>query len=333
MLKRIWYEKRTHSLSLLLIPVGWLYCLITNFRRWAYSSGLFHSNKLSVPVIIVGNISVGGTGKTPLVIWIIDFLKRQGWKPGVISRGYGGKAGKLPQEVGIDSDPALVGDEPVVIARHTSCPVYVSPDRFAAGKALLANNECDIIVCDDGLQHYSLHRDFEICVIDGKRRHGNGRCLPSGPLREAQSRLRSVDAIVCNGAKADGEFSMVFEPVEIKQVKGSSSKSFEDFMDEKVHAVAGTGNPDRFFEALRDQGLNIVEHPFDDHYKYKRSDFDFGDKNPVIMTEKDAVKCTGYAQDNHWYLSIVAKLPEIFEHRLVNLLKQNLELVRDKPYG
>ncbi len=320
--KQLWYESNSHPLSLLLAPVGWLFCLITFLRRRAYSSGLLHSNKLPVPVIIVGNISIGGTGKTPLVIWLVDFLKKQGYKPGVISRGYGGQATEWPQSVSPESDPSQVGDEPVVIARNSACPIYVSPNRFEAGKALLKDNDCNIIICDDGLQHYSLHRDFEICVIDGSRRHGNGRCLPSGPLREPRSRLQTVDAIVCNGADVAGEFLMTFEPVQIKQLNGNGLKSFADFEAEKVHAVAGTGNPDRFFDTLRDQGLSIDEHPFEDHYQYHSSDLNFGDNKLVIMTEKDAVKCREFAKNNYWYLLIAAKLPKIFEQRLVNMLKE-----------
>ncbi len=321
MWKSIWYESNTHPLSLLLAPVGWLFCLITFLRKRAYSSGLLHSTKLSVPVIIVGNISIGGTGKTPLVIWLVDFLQKKGYKPGVISRGYRGQATQWPQRVERDSDPAQVGDEPVVIARNSGCPVYVSPNRIEAGKSLLEDNDCDIIICDDGLQHYSLHRNFEICVIDGKRRHGNGRCLPSGPLREPRSRLKSVDAVVSNGADVTGEFFMTFEPVMIKQVNGHGIKSINDFKTEEIHAIAGTGNPDRFFDTLRGQGLSITEHPFEDHHTYCSSDFDFGDKKMVIMTEKDAVKCREFAKEYHWYLSIKAILPDIFEQRLANMLK------------
>ena len=316
---QIWYEN--HPLSLLLIPFSWLFCLVSLLRRQAYSSGFLHRNKLTVPVIIVGNISVGGTGKTPLVIWLVKFLKKQGLKPGVISRGYGGQSEEWPQNVDSDSNPLLVGDEAVVIAKNTDCPVVVAPNRFEAGKLLLDQNDCDIIVSDDGLQHYSLHRDFEICVIDGERRHGNGRCLPAGPLRERQSRLKSVDVIVCNGVEVPGEFYMAFEASQIKQVNGSESRSFREFRAKNLHAVAGTGNPGRFFETLRKLDLNIIEHPFEDHYNFKATDFEFGDNAEVIMTEKDAVKCRDFANNNHWYLPIEATLPKIFEQRLINMLK------------
>ena len=322
-LEQIWYGNKFHFLSFILIPLAWLFCLISSLRRHAYSSGLLQSNKLPVPVIIVGNISVGGTGKTPLVIWLVKFLIKQGFKPGVISRGYGGQAEHWPQQVLPDSDPLLVGDEPVVIANNTDCPVYVAPGRFEAGKRLLENNDCDIIVCDDGLQHYALHRDFEICVVDGKRRHGNGRCLPAGPLRESRSRLKSVDAIICNGADVSGEFYMQLDPVKIRQVKSDDSRSFEKFETKNIHAIAAIGNPDRFFDTLRDLGLNITEHAFEDHHIFKSEDIEFGDNKQVIMTEKDAVKCREFANDHHWYLSVEAKLPEIFEQRVINMLKIN----------
>ena len=262
-------------------------------------------------------------GKTPLVIWLVKFFIKQGFKPGVISRGYGGQAEHWPQRVVPDSDPLLVGDEPVVIANNTNCPVYVAPDRFEAGKHLLENNDCDIIVCDDGLQHYALHRDFEICVVDGKRRLGNGRCLPAGPLRESRSRLKSVDAIVCNGADESGEFYMKLEPVKIRQVKSGDSRSFEKFETQNIHAIAAIGNPDRFFDTLRDLGLNITEHAFEDHHIFNSEDIEFGDNKQVIMTEKDAVKCREFANDHHWYLSVEAILPEIFEQRVINMLKIN----------
>lgn len=317
---QIWYKN--HPISFLLIPFGWLFRLISFLRRQAYSSGLLHINKLVVPVIIVGNITIGGTGKTPLVIWLVRFLKKQGFKPGVISRGYGGQAEQWPQQVDPDSDPLLVGDEAVVIAKNANCPVVVAPNRFEAGELLLQNNDCDIIVSDDGLQHYSLHRDFEICVIDGKRRHGNGRCLPAGPLREPESRLRSIDAVVCNGVEVSGEFHMTFEAIQIKQVNGHDSRAFTDFNAEAVHAIAGTGNPDRFFDTLRDLGLSIIEHPFEDHYNFKSLDINFEDNAEVIMTEKDAVKCRDFANNHHWYLPIEAKLPKIFEQRLNNIFKK-----------
>lgn len=317
--EKVWYENSI--LSLLLLPLSWLFCLVTMTRKWAYTNRLLNTSKLPVPVIIIGNISVGGTGKTPLVIWLVKFLQHKGFKPGVISRGYGGLADHWPQEVTPGSKPEQVGDEAVVIARNIDGPVFVSPDRYEAGKSLLENYDCDIVICDDGLQHYALHRDIEICVIDGKRRHGNGYCLPAGPLREPKSRLKSVDAIINNGTDIVGEFSMRIKPIQMNQISGNITKSIETFKNATVHAIAGTGNPDRFFEALREQGLKIIEHPFDDHHNFTSSEINFRDRKAVIMTEKDAVKCQDIADENHWYLSIEAKLPEIFERRLQNLLK------------
>ncbi len=321
-LEQIWYQAKSHPLSLLLAPFGWIYCLTSVLRRKFYQSGLLHSEKLPVPVFIVGNITAGGTGKTPLVIWLIQFLEKQGLNPGIISRGYGGKAKDWPQEVSEESDPVLVGDEPVVIARNTQSPLYVAPDRVEAGKRLLQQHNCDIIVCDDGLQHYSLHRDFEICVIDGTRRHGNQRCLPAGPLREPVSRLHTVDAIVCNGSGFTGEYRMRLELLGIRQIRGTGTKTFEDFREQKVHVVAGIGNPKRFFDSLRGKGLDIIEHPFPDHAAYRAEDFNFSDHYPIIMTEKDAVKCVQFAEDHFWYVAVEAVLPETFEFRLSKKLKE-----------
>ncbi len=320
---KIWYETPHHPLSLLLLPLSWLFRGVARLRRQAYSNGLLRSHKLVVPVIIVGNISVGGTGKTPLVIWLAKFLQDQGFKPGIISRGYGGQSQEWPQQVHADSDVMQVGDEPVVIVRQTGVPLYVSPDRFEAGSRLLAEQDCDILISDDGLQHYSLQRDFEICVIDSQRRHGNGRCLPAGPLREPTCRLNSVDAIVCNGGEFEGEFSMYFHAVNILQVSGNESRSINDFQNETVHAIAGIGNPDRFFESLRMQGLKLIEHAFPDHYVYQAADLTFNDNKPVIMTEKDAVKCLTFSNLNLWYVSIEAQLPKIFEQRLQHMLKDH----------
>lgn len=318
----IWYGK--HPISLILTPLGWLYCLIAMLRRYAYSSGLLHSSKLPVPVIVVGNISVGGTGKTPLVIWLVKFLREQGYQPGVISRGYGGQAEKWPQNVTTESDPFEVGDEPVMIARQINLPVVVAPDRVAAGQTLLREADCDIIVCDDGLQHYSLQRDFEICVIDGSRRHGNGRCLPAGPLREPVSRLKSVDIIVCNGCEKPGEFPMTIKAGKLHSVCGVlQAESINQFKGRQVHAIAGTGNPQRFFDLLTDQGLIIDVRTYPDHHTLSKTDISFADDLPVIMTEKDAVKCTHFADERHWYLPVEAEMTDSFKQRLMNMLKRN----------
>lgn len=280
---------------------------------------LLQTRRLTVPVIVVGNLTVGGTGKTPLVIAIVKCLQRAGYRPGIISRGYGGKAHSWPQQVRPDSDPVMVGDEPILIARHTGCPMAVGPDRVAAGRSLLQHADCDILVCDDGLQHYALWRDVEILVVDGVRRFGNGFCLPAGPLREPTHRKEQVDFVVTNGTTVNREYSMSYQgDTLVNLARPEISRPLTDLVEQRVHAVAGIGNPTRFFSALRRARLNVEPHAFADHYAYQQSDLDFDDDAPVIMTEKDAVKCQRFVQDNFWYLPIEAQLNAEFETRLLN---------------
>lgn len=320
LLERIWYRPH-HPLSLLLAPLGWLNMLLVALRRRGYREGFFHSVSLPVPVIVVGNISIGGTGKTPFVIWLVHWLQRAGYRPGVVSRGYGGKAASWPQQVRPDSAPDLVGDEPVLLARHCRCPVAVGPDRVAAAHALLEHHDCDILVADDGLQHYALVRDLEIAIIDGDRRHGNGRCLPAGPLRERPARLLDVDIIVCNGRPQRGEFSMTLAGRHVHRVGDSGTVRPLGSFKGQVHAVAGIGNPDRFFRQLRRQGLEVIEHPLPDHHPIVPGDVTFDDGLPVLMTEKDAVKCEPFADDLHWVLPVEAELAPQLDIRLRNMLK------------
>ena len=291
-------------------------------RRMGYASGLLPVQQVAVPVIIIGNITVGGTGKTPLVIWVADYLKKNNFHPGIISRGYGGMARHWPQQVRPDSNPGMVGDEPVLIARRTGCPVAVSPDRYKAAVELLEHKQCDILICDDGLQHHTLARDIEIAVVDSVRRFGNGRCLPAGPLREPISRLQSVDIVVSNGRPEHGEYQMEIVSGSFHSVADPDKEVDKDvFKNSTVHAVAGIGNPLRFFSQLRRSGIRIIEHKFPDHYRFQRADIQFGDDLPVIMTEKDAVKCSEFADGKHWYLSVDARMNPIFEHRFSKLLK------------
>ena len=207
-----WLEKRWYSTStpLLLLPFEWLFRLLVLLRRLAFRLGLKPSYALPVPVIVVGNISVGGTGKTPLVVWLVSLLRKAGYHPGIVSRGYGGKAERWPQQVRPDSDPQTVGDEPVMLAQRCACPIVAAPDRVAAAKLLLKHTKCDLIITDDGLQHYRLKRDIEIVVVDGERRFGNGHCLPAGPLREPQSRLAEVDFVIANGLAGRGDLVRYF---------------------------------------------------------------------------------------------------------------------------
>lgn len=320
--EELWYGQ--HPFSLALAPLGWAVAGYATLRRQAYQTGLLRVRRLPVPVIVVGNLTVGGTGKTPLVIWLTEFLKRQGYKPGIVSRGYGGDAEHWPQQVRPDSDPVTVGDEPVLIAQRCLCPVAVGPKRAEAAEALVEHSGCDIVVSDDGLQHLALGRDIEIALVDGVRRYGNERCLPAGPLREPLRRLRSVDIVVSNGLASRGEFSMKYLALPLRGLRNESvTCTLDDLQGEAVHAVAGVGNPERFFHTLRTHGLRLQEHAFPDHYAFSPGDIRFDDDLPVIMTEKDAVKCRRFARPEHWYLPIEADLPQTFEHRLLSLLKRN----------
>ena len=320
-LEKIWYGK--HPAGVLLAPLSGLYRMVIWFRRAAYASGLFSRYRAPVPVIVVGNLTVGGTGKTPLVIWLAKYLQTRGHKPGIISRGYLGRAKSWPQQVRADSDPAMVGDEAVLIARRTKLPVAVGPNRADNVQALLRYADCDIIISDDGLQHYRLHRDVEILVVDGVRRFGNGKCLPAGPLREPISRLREVDLIVNNGIAGRGEFKMQTKASRLHSLDGSASpRALAEFAGQAVDAVAGIGHPERFFDLLRAAGLRAMKHPYPDHHAFQLSDLQFDQSSPIVMTEKDAVKCERFKLSNAWFLPIEVELPQVFEHRLQAALEE-----------
>ncbi len=307
-LQRHWY--RVTWLHLLLLPASLLFRCLSATRRVLYRCGILASIKLPVPVIIVGNITVGGSGKTPLTLWLAQQLITHGWHPGIISRGFGG-SGNSPQAVFPESHPGIVGDEPVLMAQRGLCPVWVGRDRPAAARSLLqANPQCDVILSDDGLQHYRLQRDVEIAVVDGVRRFGNGFLLPAGPLREAATRLRKVDAIVVNGGTAaSSEYLMQLHGVQFYNLRDHGrAAAAADFHARPVHAVAGIGHPERFFAHLRLLGLTPLTHPFPDHHRYSAADLDFGDDTPILMTEKDAVKCLAFASDKCWVLRVDAQL-------------------------
>lgn len=320
-LERCWYSTRA---PLWLLPAEGLFRLLAVLRRLAFRSGLRRSRRLPVPVIVVGNISVGGTGKTPLVVWLVQLLRKAGYRPGIITRGYGGAAQRWPQQVRADSDPHMVGDEPVMLARHCACPIAAGPDRVEAARQLLKHGHCDVIVSDDGLQHYRLQRDIEIVVVDGARRFGNGHCLPAGPLREPLSRLKQVDVVVANGEALVGEVSMMLSPRGLRRLDDDTQCcGFESLAGESVHALAGIGNPDRFFSMLAAQGLTVIEHPFPDHHRFTPEDLAFADRLPIVMTEKDAVKCRAFADERMWYVPVEARLPDTLALRLLQMLKQS----------
>jgi tetraacyldisaccharide 4'-kinase len=306
----------------LLTPLSLLFRLLVGLRRMAYRKGLLRSHRIAAPVIVVGNITVGGTGKTPLVAWLAGYLRQQGFKPGIIARGYGGKATSWPQQVRVDSDPAVVGDEAVLLAGMTGCPMAVAPDRVVAAEALIKYNDCDLVICDDGLQHYALQRDIEIIVIDGVRRFGIGFMLPAGPLREPVSRLQEADLVVVNGIGGPREYPMKLKTGDLHNLLDVNvTKKLSDFRDRKVHAVAGIGNPERFFQSLRQSLRHVEEHAFPDHYRYRAIDLRFDDDAPVLMTSKDAVKCRRFASGNEWYLPVMAEMSNDFQKRLNALLE------------
>ncbi len=318
--ERLWYGERRYA-ALALLPFAWVYAGLMRCRRCAYRRGLLRTHKLPVPVIVVGNLSVGGAGKTPLVLWLTHFLASRGYRPGIVSRGYGGRSAAWPRAVTAASDPREVGDEPILLARRGAAPVAVDPDRHRAARFLLENYGCDILVSDDGLQHLALARDIEIVVIDGARRFGNGLLLPAGPLREPLSRLRDADILVSNGATTVGAVTMHYRAGNLRRVCDDAEIGAEEAAREQpIHAVAGIGNPERFFADLRLSGFQVIAHAYPDHYSFTDGELEFGDALPVIMTEKDAVKYNKYAGARHWYLPIEAELPDDFGARLMDLL-------------
>lgn len=291
-------------------PLALLYGLLTGLRRVLYRWGVLRSVRLPVPVVVIGNLTAGGTGKTPVTIAIAESLRRRGYTPGVVSRGYGGSQ-KEPALLDDSPDPAVVGDEPCLI-RASGVAVAVGRDRPAAAKLLIAAG-CDVVIADDGLQHYALARDVEICVIDGVRRFGNERLLPAGPLREPLSRLEQMDFRICNGgAVAPGDTPMQLQGGQVSALVDGQSKPIADFTGQDVHAVAAIGHPQRFFASLRSQGLQVIEHPFPDHHAFVPADLAFNDDRPVLMTEKDAVKCRLFAQPHWWAVPVRAVLPQAF---------------------
>jgi tetraacyldisaccharide 4'-kinase len=299
-------------------PLAALYGRVVAFRRGLYRTGRLQSVRLSCPVIVVGNLTAGGAGKTPLALALIEALQQRGYRPGVVSRGYGGSQ-REPTLLSKVPDPAEVGDEPALI-RATGIPVAIGRDRPAAAQ-LLVDAGCNVLIADDGLQHYRLARDIEICVIDGERRFGNGKLLPAGPLREPLNRLDKVDFLICNGGSAKpGEIPMQLRGGILRALLDGHEQSLVSFAGARVHAVAGIGNPERFFASLSSLGLQVIPHPFADHHAFTAADLAFGDGLPVLMTEKDAVKCRAFAQADWWSVPVKAELPATFYDALCTRL-------------
>ena len=308
-------------LAWLLWPVSVVFQVLVFFRRTFYAIRLFKSRQAGIPVIVVGNLTVGGSGKTPLVIWIAEFLKSQGWSPGIVSRGYGARLDE-PRAATVAADAAEVGDEPILLSRRSGCPVWVGADRVqVAARLRAAHEDVNVLVLDDGLQHYAMRRDVEIAVVDA-RGFGNGFLLPAGPLREPRSRLRGVDAVVSHASPVKG-FGMTLQGDLVHRMTDARERQpLKAFAGQRVHAVAGIGDPNRFFLHLGKAGLKVVPHPFADHHPFTARDLEFGDDAPVLLTEKDAVKLRSVARPGWWVLPVSAQLDPAFGTWLLGKLDE-----------
>ena len=317
-LHRIWYEGA--AAYRVLLPLSGLYWVLITMRRCLYGMGILGRHRAIVPVIVVGNITAGGTGKTPIAIWLCRELRDRGFSPGIVSRGYGGSRSSTSMRVDSASDPEVVGDEPVLLARRAECPVVVDADRARAAQ-MLVDDGVDLIIADDGLQHYRLARTYEICVIDGSRGLGNRRLLPAGPLRETINRLAEVDQVLINGRMSETnealsvveqnaiEFELVAN--EVTRLNGSLARSIDRFAGTTVHAVAAIGNPSRFFDMLRAHGMQVIEHAIRDHARLTINDLKFGDDFEILMTEKDAVKLDDVRSDKYWTVPVEVRIDPV----------------------
>lgn len=332
-LQRVWYERAPLPLFLVFVPLSFLFALLAALRRWAYRIGVFRSVRLSRPVVVVGNITVGGTGKTPLVIWIADYLQARGCKVGIVTRGYGGDAQSWPQDVLSSTPPERVGDEAVLLASRTNAIVVAGPDRVAAARRAIERG-ADVVLSDDGLQHYRLARDLELAVVDDARGLGNGWLLPAGPLRERKSRLSAVDLIVrtCRTARVPGaderQVFALHELTDAVNLMSGERRALAAFSGSRVHAVAAIGHPEAFFSMLGEQGVSVDPRPLRDHAPITQADVSFGDDAPVLMTEKDAVKCRGIASERHWAVRLGVRFSESDERKLRTLLDRLIDASR-----
>ena len=339
-LTKLWY--RDTAGPSLLQPLSWLYATAIRVRATAYARRWLTTHHVDKPVVVVGNLTVGGTGKTPLVIWLARRLTERGLRVGIVSRGYGSEAAGTPRQVNETSNWQDVGDEPLLLYRGTQCITLIGRDRVAAAQALVTRG-VDVIVSDDGLQHLRLARDCEIVVIDGTRGFGNGRMLPAGPLREPVSHVADADVIVINGAAEHSSLRRVGSSIEAGPIEARAlqmtllpgdavrldgrepPRSLEAFRGRSVHAVAGIGNPARFFRDLGARGLDVIEHAFPDHHPYTAQDLSFGDDLPVLMTEKDAVKCASFADPRLWSVPTTATFSEAQARELLDHVMRKIE--------
>ena len=327
-LSSAWYQG--HPALILLRPLEWLYRWVVQRKRRAFLAGEGDIYRAPVPVLVVGNVTVGGTGKTPMILWLIEHCRARGLRVGVVSRGYGATPPQLPWRVRADDAASDAGDEPLLLVQRSGVPLVIDPQRARAVQALLAQEPLDLILSDDGLQHYRLARDIELVLVDAARGLGNRRCLPAGPLREPAERLAEVDAVLRNGAAADGEegYALQLRPSALVNLRSGERVGLEYFPPgQQVHAVAGIGNPQRFFNTLEALNWRPIAHPFADHASYSPEALQFSPALPLLMTEKDAVKCRTFASADWWYLAVDAQPSPAF----VAWLDQRLD--RLQPAG
>lgn len=320
-LTSIWYSKKLHWSAILLLPFSAIFSFVVAVRRWCYQRGLFKSFHFQVPVIVVGNITVGGTGKTPFVISLVKFLQDQGYRPGIVSRGVGGSESTKARFVKATDAADDVGDEALLLTQKTQCPMVVCKDRVAAVRTLLNKTHCNIVISDDGLQHYRLQRSLEIVMVDHERQFGNQYLLPAGPLREPISRIKQADFVVVNGGSLQDPYTLTLQPDEFVSIVTQAKIPLHGFANKKIHAVSGIGHPQRFFKTLQQLGMDLITHIFPDHHLYQKHELHFSEKLPIVMTEKDAVKCAAFANDDYWYLNIIPKMNEKLEQSILSKLK------------
>lgn len=314
----IWYQGEKNLNYYLLLPVSWVFFIVTLVRRKLYQFKILKSIHFKVPVIVVGNLTVGGTGKTPLVIYLAKLFAEKGLKAGIVMRGYGAKCQQFPRLVLPESDPDQMGDEAVLIARETHCPVVIDPKRPVAIAKLLSEFSIDVVLSDDGLQHYKMARDIEIVVVDALRKFGNGQLLPAGPLRETTARLHTADYVIYNGGQNPADINMQTIPGEIYHLVNKRLLAKDH---DRINAVAGIGHPERFFELLSAQGFDLIRHVFPDHHAYKAKDIQFDNVFPIVMTTKDAIKISAFANDRCYVMPITTELPANFDSSLLARVK------------
>ncbi|AEI75008.1 Tetraacyldisaccharide 4'-kinase [Candidatus Moranella endobia PCVAL] len=333
MITSIW--SGVSPISIVLLPLSWLYGLITAIIRYIYRRGWRTVHHFPLPIVVVGNLTAGGNGKTPLVLWLVTKLQQRGWQVGVIARGYGGRSAHYPLLLDVSSTSEQCGDEPFLIWQRTGVPVAVAPQRTAAAAALLRAQPLDVVITDDGLQHYALGRDIEWVVIDGERRFGNGWLLPAGPMRERAKRLRQVQAVIVNGGDTrSGEVPMRLEAGAAVHLLSGEHRAITGLTP--MVAMAGIGNPARFFATLRARGvIPAREFAFSDHQAYRQHMLEklATPDEYLLMTEKDAVKCYSFARDNWWYLPVYALLPADAEQFLLMQVEQSIRHYQSEAEG